>query len=90
MSVRLTRERSWVRAPLFPRIRLGSENTGTEPFFVGFKGNNGKKAFRGVSASKGLEWDVATSGRRRNGDVFVNVGVVVMSESRVKNKVKFD
>jgi hypothetical protein len=23
-----------VRAPLFPSSRLGSENTGTEPFFV--------------------------------------------------------
>ena len=34
MSVRLTRERSWVRAPLFPSSRLGSENTGTESFFV--------------------------------------------------------
>ena len=40
MSVRLTRERSWVRAPLFPSPRLGSENSGTKPFFIGFDGKS--------------------------------------------------
>jgi len=29
-----------VRAPLFPSPRLGSENSGTKPFFIGFDGKS--------------------------------------------------
>ena len=48
MSVRLTRERSWVRAPLFPSPRLGSENTGTEPSSLVLMGKMRKKVLEAM------------------------------------------
>ena len=85
MSVRLTRERSWVRAPLFPFIRLGSGETGTEPFFVDLMGKTGRKAFGGRGASKGLQEEEATDRRRRTGDVLVKIGNLTVTESSSKN-----
>ena len=66
---------------MFPLVRLGSGKTGTEPFFVDQMGKTWRKAFGERGASKGLQREAATSGRRRNDDGWERLEVVEVGES---------